>query len=533
MPYKVFLVEDEIVTRDGIRDNVDWESVGFKFCGEAADGEMALPLIEETQPDVLITDIKMPFMDGLQLSQIIREHMPWIKIIILSGHNEFDYAQSALKLGVTEYLLKPVSATDIQNVLENLADKLRKEREEQEHLKELKQSVEGNLSLQREQFLLRLVMGGVPSADAIQQSQNYGLDIVAKYYLVTLMTIELCEDNQPFDYHEYHMVERIVSDLVANHPDVLMTKKDVEELILLFKGNNHEQLIEEARFLSGQAKKNVERQTQCGLLVKMGSPQKRLGDIHHSFAEALVRIKGPAQQTQHQETEAGESQFELRNIDQARIENYIKFGSLNDFDDFMSGCIQPIETPLRNSHLIRQYFIVDILLTIAQFVSDLGGEVDKIVPQVVKLEEFLGTVNTIDQIKGEMKSIFTDTLTFRDRHTDHERLRLIHQAKDYIDKNFMDPTLQLKDVASRFNLSTSHFSAVFHEEIGETYRDYLGKLRLNRAKELLRTTNSKISEVAHMSGYRDPHYFSTVFKKKCSLTPQQFRQQSHQSKSIG
>src|ERR1044071_10393733 len=105
MAYKVFFVEDEIITREGIRDNVDWRGSGFDFCGEATDGEMALPLLRTTQPDVLITDIKMPFMDGLQLSKIVRERMPWIKIIILSGHDEFEYAQKAIGLGITDYLL--------------------------------------------------------------------------------------------------------------------------------------------------------------------------------------------------------------------------------------------------------------------------------------------------------------------------------------------------------------------------------------------------------------------------------------------
>ena len=118
MDYKVFLVEDEIVTREGIRDNVDWASEGFEFCGEAPDGEMALPLIEKSKPDILITDIKMPFMDGLQLSKIVREQMPWVKIIILSGHDEFEYAQAAVKLGATEYLLKPISSGDLLKELE-------------------------------------------------------------------------------------------------------------------------------------------------------------------------------------------------------------------------------------------------------------------------------------------------------------------------------------------------------------------------------------------------------------------------------
>ncbi len=118
MPYKVFLVEDEIVARESIRDNVDWAAMGFIFCGEASDGEVALPQIEVARPDVVITDIKMPFMDGLQLSKIIRERMPAVKIIILSGHDEFQYAQESVKLGVTEYLLKPVGVKELHQVLQ-------------------------------------------------------------------------------------------------------------------------------------------------------------------------------------------------------------------------------------------------------------------------------------------------------------------------------------------------------------------------------------------------------------------------------
>jgi two-component system response regulator YesN len=136
--YKVFLVEDEIVAREGIRDNVDWKSAGFEFSGEAPDGEIALPMIEAVRPDVIITDIKMPFMDGLQLSKIIREHMPRSKIIILSGHDEFEYAQAAVKIGVTEYLLKPVSSQDIQGSLQKLAAQLDQERKELEDIVHLR-----------------------------------------------------------------------------------------------------------------------------------------------------------------------------------------------------------------------------------------------------------------------------------------------------------------------------------------------------------------------------------------------------------
>ena len=104
---KVFLVEDEIVIRDGIRKSINWEKEGYDFAGEASDGELAYPKILKAKPDILITDIKMPFMDGLELSRLVRKELPDIKILILSGYDEFEYAKTAIKIGVTEYLLKP------------------------------------------------------------------------------------------------------------------------------------------------------------------------------------------------------------------------------------------------------------------------------------------------------------------------------------------------------------------------------------------------------------------------------------------
>jgi YesN/AraC family two-component response regulator len=137
MAYKVFLVEDEIVTRHGIRSSVDWAASGYEFCGEAPDGELALPLIRERKPDAVITDIKMPFMDGLQLCRILRETLPGIKMIILSGHDEFAYAQEAIRIGVTEYLLKPVTPDDLSDTLRKVACQLDAERQEAESLRAL------------------------------------------------------------------------------------------------------------------------------------------------------------------------------------------------------------------------------------------------------------------------------------------------------------------------------------------------------------------------------------------------------------
>jgi two-component system response regulator YesN len=523
--YKVFLVEDEIVTREGIRDNVNWRRAGFEFCGEAPDGEIALPLIETSQPDVLITDIKMPFMDGLQLSKIVRERMPWVKIIILSGHDEFHYAQEAIKMGVCEYLLKPLSAADLDRVLNKIARSIEQERKEQESLQRLKDQVEDNLGLLRERFLLRLIMGGISSTEAIEQSHQLGLDVVAQYYLVILIKIELCAESQPFDYHAYRQVEQIIREYVDNHRGVFLMNKDLEEVVLLIKGDDSCQLDQESAILRDQIKREVEGMTHCQLKIGTGGPQHRLGEIHHSFAEALVRLKDSGGEYPEFAGSVQVDSIEHLKLNQTALEHFLRSGTAHDFDLFFDSYLQQIGEVALRFQLVKHYVFVEVMLTAAQFVSDLGGDVDEVFPELHQFGVLLANTNKIVQIKQEINRILSSALSFRDRQLSRQRKMMIHQARNYIEEHFTDAELSLADVAAHVNLSPSHFSVVFAQEAGETFKDYLIKLRLARAKELLRTTNLKCAEVAYKSGYNDPHYFSTIFKKNAGVSPQRYRNQ--------
>ncbi len=530
MPYKVFLVEDEIVAREGIRNAINWPAIGFEFCGEASDGELALPRIEECKPDVLITDIKMPFMDGLQLSRIVREHMPWVKIIILSGYDEFAYAQTALKIGVTEYMLKPVSAADIIEVLQRVTIALDQEKSEREHLRQLKSQVESNVRVQREQLLLRLVLGGIASAEAIEQGQQVGLDLVASHYLVMLIRIELCDDSKPYDYDAYQRIEKLVANLTGDSADILLTKKDIEELLLVLKGNNEEQLQQEASFWAALIQKEIAGDAVCRLGIEIGSPQERLSDLHRSFAQALIKTKNAASAPLAAGAQVSETPTELLKLDHRELENYLKFGDLDVFDAFFESHLRPICESALRSEVVMHYLFLEVFLTAAQFVSDLGGADSQVAPEIQHIEEILRRVTTIAHIKAELRQVMRSVLTFRDGQVNRQRTVIIQQAKAYIDDHFSDPELQMTDVAKHFNLSPNHFSTVFSQEIGESFRDYLNNLRLNRAKELLRTTNIKCAEVAYQSGYNDAHYFSTFFKKKVGVTPQEFRERSQVGK---
>jgi two-component system, response regulator YesN len=528
--YRVFLVEDEIVAREGMRNKVNWATAGFEFVGEAPDGEVALPLIENLQPDLLITDIKMPFMDGLQLSKIVRERMPWVKIVILSGHDEFNFAQAAVKLGVSEYLLKPITAAEIQQVLQRIAVQLDQEQAEREKLKQLQNQIQDNLTLQRERLLFQLVVGGVSSTEAIEQCQQLGLNIIAPYYLVLLLKVKAGTAVPPLEYGDYQQIRALVAGLARAYSGAFLTQKSAEELLLIMTGDDPERLRQDGAFLAQLIAQDVAELLPCTILTGIGSPLQRLTEISQSFAEALDQvsgIKGENGCKSERNGGNGRAPIEKLKLDQAAVEHFLKCGLAGEYDAFFTAHLLPLSQAARQSDLVKHYLFVEVMVTAGQFISDLGGEAAEIIPEIQDMELLLAGLQTQAQMQEALGRIFNQAIAFRTNQTTHERTRVVHQVKAFLDAHYANPDLLLNKVAASVNLSPSHFSVVFSQEMGESFKDYLTRIRMERAKELLRTTNLKCAEIAYQSGYNDPHYFSHVFHKHIGLPPQQFRQQPY------
>lgn len=523
MPYKVFFVEDEIITREGIRENIDWQASGFEFCGEAADGEMALPLLKAVQPDVLITDIKMPFMDGLQLSKIVRERMPWMKIIILSGHDEFEYAQEAINLGVTDYLLKPVTVRKLQSVLQKLTLQLDQERKEQNNLKKLQEQVEENQVMLRERLLFKLAVGAIPPLEAIEKAQTLGIDLIARCYLVMILKIELSDRTEQYDYAEYQGVQGDVMRLAERNPDIFVLKRDWGDLILIMKGSTTEYLEEERDVLLEEIKELVAK-TRYQLTIGMGTSKNRIADINQSFVEALVSMQSPMGALRSDINHTVE-RAELLKMDKSAVENYLRYGVKDGFDEFFNAYIRPLGETALKSNLIKNYIFVDVVLATAKLVNDLGGDVDKVIPELNSIEITMSNIKTIDQLQEQACKILSNALAYRDSQPNGQYKNLIRQSKEYIDNHYANPELTLNEVAAQANLSASHFSVVFSQETGQTFKEYLTEIRIKKAKELLRMTSLRSTDIAYQVGYNDPHYFSSVFKKNTGLSPMEFRSQ--------
>jgi two-component system, response regulator YesN len=523
MSYKVFFVEDEIITREGIRDNVDWRAHGFEFCGEATDGEMALPLLRAAQPDVLITDIKMPFMDGLQLSKIVRERMPWVKIIILSGHDEFEYAQKAISLGVTDYLLKPVTVQKLQSILQKLTVQLDQERKEQERLKRLQEQIEDNRAMLRERLLFKLVVGAVSPAEAVEKGQMLGLDLIARHYLVVILKLELGDRTEQYDHDEYQQVQKVLTELAEKNPDVFVLKRDWGDIILIMKGITPEYLEEERDLLLEEVSQAAAK-TRYRLTIGVGASKERIAELRHSFVDALVHLQNPVNAS-----EAGLNQSlerrELLKLDRGAVENYLRCGANDEFDNFFDAYLRPLSETALRSTLIKNYIFVDVILATAKLVDELGGEIDRVIPEMSSIETILSNVKSVEQLRDQAYRIISIGLAYRDSHPSGQHAHLIRQTKEYIAHHYADAELSLNQVAARANLSASHFSAVFSRETGQTFKEYLTEVRIKKAKELLRMTALRSADIAYQVGYNDPHYFSSVFKKHTGLSPIEFRSQ--------
>lgn len=176
---KVFLVEDETVIREGLRDRIPWDQFGYRFVGEAADGEMALPLIRKTKPDVLITDIKMPFMDGLSLSKIVSKEFPRMKIIIISGYDDFEYARQAIEVGVDQYLLKPVTRMKLKNVLLELKDKIEQDQEQEDYRTQFQNEIQEYEQFSRRRFMEKILEGELSVKEIYDEAERQSIEITA------------------------------------------------------------------------------------------------------------------------------------------------------------------------------------------------------------------------------------------------------------------------------------------------------------------------------------------------------------------
>ncbi|MDD6351862.1 MAG: response regulator [Lachnospiraceae bacterium] len=425
----VYLVEDESVIRQGIVRSISWEEEGFCLMGNAGDGEMALPEILEKRPDILITDIRMPFMDGLELSRRVKKELPHIKILILSGFNEFDYAKQAIDLGVTEYLLKPVTARQLLDALHKAADAIKEEQATEELVRHLS-----------------------------RRMQRPGDD----------------------------------GDMGVRSRESRLSNTEAMNVGALGAGN-----MSEGSLQAGEPNTSV------------------------SNARALNAAAGDYSD----QTPIDVGEVDPKGAGQTALLDFFASGDIDRIDAFIEEYLSALGRNNLKSLFFRQYVISDIYFAGNKYLLGLNMDKDQRERILGPIEEagkrFAGSM---DSGMDYLRQFFTRILNCRDQSGAGRISPQIMKAASFI-REHSSEDISLNQAALVADMSPAHFSTVFAREIGEGFSEYLTDRRMEEARQKLAGTSMRITDIAEAVGYRDPHYFSSIFKKTQHMTPKEYRNQ--------
>jgi len=529
---KVFLVEDEFVVRDGIKNNIDWKSHGYEFCGEASDGELALPMIQKLKPDIVITDIKMPFMDGLVLSKLIKKEFPWIEIIILSGYEDFKYAKEGIKIGVAEYLTKPISGSELLEEVDALAAKIEEKHRELVIREKYKKEMEEIFLQERKNLFQYLVTGSKSVPELLEIASRLSIDLSSMWYSIVLIITQSMNHAQDEYSNSLIEIEQKLKG-IDEETHILIFDRNLEGKALLFKADSMEDLERIQNDYLSKMKEILMHYSHVRYFGGVGIPVNRLRELSISFEKAshafanryLVRqslILYSAELDQGSSSE--EKEFDISNVDpkqmdRSKIWEFLKLGEVDETIYFVEEFFKGLGASAIESNMFRQYIAMDIYFCVAEFVNGLLFQKDEIEP-------FDIASGILQSSEGTMKYIIRiveKALELREKAASNRYGDVVDEVMRYIEKNYADEDLSLNLLASHVNFSPNHLSMIFSQHTGQTFIKYLTDYRMNKAKELLRCTGKRSSMICMEVGYKDPHYFSYLFKKTQGMTPTQYR----------
>ena len=534
---KVFLVEDEMVIRRGIKNSIDWEKEGYIFCGEASDGELAYPMIIKEKPDILITDIRMPFMDGLELCKLVKKELPNIKILILSGYDEFDYAKEAIRLGVTEYLLKPISSGKLLEALNGVSESIRREKEDKDLVRKYMEEMRENTEHEKQKFFEQMIAGNLSMADALETGKKYEMNLSAGMYNLLLFRFTLGKENRKSG-ELLGEAEYAIEKLTERLEYVFEFQRGVEGWAFLLMADNEEQMSERVKELSKDLEEIMKNYSTIAYFGGIGQPVARLRELEESFREAeralaarftmeLNRIISveDIRMAQNVDTLDDIEITSFGEIEKTRtmLEKFLNNGAEDEIDEFVDVYINELPEENLKSVLMRQYIIMDAYIVMMSFCEKIEGIEGEMQAQSEELKNSMKTIQTVEEIKNYIRMLLKKIIGVRDTISGRRYSDIIEIAKDQIRKTYMSDEISLNTVAAEVGMSPSYFSSIFSKEMGKTFVEYLTEIRMDRAKELLMCSSMKTSEIGYEVGYKDPHYFSYIFKKTQNCTPKEFR----------
>jgi len=529
--YKILIVDDEQEVRQGIISKTKWSEFCFELIGEASNGQEALEIIEKQIPDIVITDISMPLMDGLELSKEIKEQYPIVKTIILTGYEDFTFAQKAIKYGVEDYLSKPIHPNEMNSLLSKLKKILDDEIKEKEDVKKLQKHYEQSLPILKERFLFSLIHKTLNYDEIESGIKLYNINILYSNFTISVSKIDIGS-----------IKKKEMAIELRNIAILRITKKIIKEkncgevffynnlLIIIFSIDSKEKAIIRNKVISflEEIHQNIKHFLKITLSTGLGYIQNSINLLPSTFVSAKTALEyrlllGGSKVIFIEDVEPDlDISLNFDEEKESKLLNAIKFETENNIKQVV---MDILKYDKRTSIAIKDYqlYFLQIVSFLIRQANILQIDSSLLLQEVSDLFSKIITFATMEQVINWLINICLEFKIELDRKRVSSTQRYISKAKNYINEKFNDHELSIQKLADILYISPSYLGMIFKKEAKVTFLQYLIKIRLKKAKLFLENPVYSISDVANKVGYPDISYFSYFFKKNIGISPREYK----------
>ena len=521
---KVLIVDDEKIIREGMVTGIEWESLGFKVSGQAEDGETALEMIDAIKPDLVITDIKMPFIDGLQLVEILKEKNPNILTVIISGHDEFEYAQKAVKLGAYDYLLKPLDLQYLCQMLVDIKEYIFQHREMKSDSEEL-----------RLLKIFRKIWGAyqVPEQDTNYLEKLWNSKLQDLIYCASILSVDPVGCNPGGDKEtEHQLMDYFVRELIQSTDSDSYIEKSVLNLEggkygIILVGNDFDCMKEDAGGFVEKIENSFKNMLGLQTFISVSGIHRGVNGLGVAVKEAgkafeFRYIAGNKKVVSFNNIK-NKSGLESSYYDFSGILTSIKSGDKNLLSEELKTVLKAAVARREHAKGFIDFICAGLLSAAVDIIQEYGGSINDIFEDPVFEFNRLSSVTSIDNAIEQLSRLLNRIIDYLDKTRKKGITGKVEAARKYIDAEYANKQISLQMVADYVHINLCYLSELFKKHTDKSYIEYLTGRRIEKAEELLACTDFKSYEISDMVGYENATYFSTTFKKMTGISPMDYR----------
>lgn len=533
---KLLIVDDERLDMEGLKRQLNWSDFNISEVYVAQNGLLALELIRMHRPDILISDIKMPVISGLQLAEKAIEILPGIKVIFVSGYDDFSYVKSAIKINAYEYILKPIDTEELAASIQKAVNAIACEKRNHEEKHKLENTVNESLPLLRKKFLAALIYGTADKEGLWEEI--YQLDIKIHQGIQKVLLVEVDDYKLLKETCEANGLERrlsLLQNLIQNMNSEKCTTEWVQvevhriAIILSFLQPENQKawnadVDDIAQTIISEAKINAELSVTIGV----GMFINQLSELHKSYSESVQAVvckiyEGKGKVIYFvEESETPEEEVYFERIDTELTKCMLNYDTAK-VNHLLECLFNRFEIEKINDGKYIQDHCINIISRVQIMLHDVNVKVEDIFGPGVILWDKLMKFETILDIRQWMKNILGVIIDYIRIRNESKVSKIIKDVLHYIEENYQKD-ISLKVIAERLYYTPNYLGSVFKQEIVQGFSDYLMEYRIKKAAELLQNSAMKVYEIAGNVGYKDIPTFIKNFKSVFGVTPTEYKE---------